>query len=277
MTKMFGAFAPSGRAVKLFCAVLGLGGLDDPAHATPLAEDASAVCVQAAQAASKAEGVPLSVLLAISLNETGRRRDGAFRPWPWTVNMEGAGHWFDTPDQALAYAEKEFARGAVSFDIGCFQINYRWHGQHFASIQAMFDPMANATYAARYLRDLYVEHGSWETAAGAYHSRTPEFAQRYAARFNRFRSTLLAADGQELPEIPDIVLAAYGTDGAGDETPFADPVVPKPRVNKFPLLQAGGGASLGSLVPVTNGNGTNLFGPPASAVSGPDLAPMAIE
>ncbi|MCX8507381.1 MAG: lytic transglycosylase domain-containing protein [Rhodobacteraceae bacterium] len=222
--------------------------------------DESDICIQAAQIASQAEGVPLSVLLAIALNESGRRQDGAFRPWPWTVNMEGTGHWFDSPDQALAYAEQEFTRGATSFDIGCFQINYRWHGQHFASIQAMFDPMANATYAARYLRTLYIEQGSWEKAAGAYHSRTPEFADRYAARFNRFRSTLLAADGQEVPQIPDIVLAAYGTD-----TPAADFPLPTPRVNNFPLLRAGAGASLGSLVPVANGNGASLFAPPATA------------
>lgn len=277
MANLFGAIAPLNRGARLLCAVVGLGGSAVPAVATPLAEDASAICIRAAQAASKTEGVPLSVLLAISLNETGRRRDGAFRPWPWTVNMEGAGHWFDAPDQALAYTQQEFARGATSFDVGCFQINYRWHGQHFASIQAMFDPMANATYAARFLRDLYAEHGSWEAAAGAYHSRTPEFAQRYAARFNRFRSTLLAADGQELPQIPDIVLAAYGTDAAATETPVAEPVLPEPRLNKFPLLQAGGGASLGSLVPVTNGVGTGLFGPTASAMTSPDIDQVAVE
>ena len=191
--------------------------------------------------------------------------------------MEGAGHWFDAPDQALAYTEQEFARGATSFDIGCFQINYRWHGQYFASIQAMFDPMANATYAARFLRDLYAEHGSWEAAAGAYHSRTPEFAQRYAARFNRFRSTLLAADSEELPQIPDIVLAGYGTDAAAAEPPLAEPDLPEARVNRFPLLQAGGGGGLGSLVPVANGNGASLFGPPPSAMTGDDLALVATE
>lgn len=277
MTKMFGAFAPLYRGARLLCAVVGLGGFAVPADATPLAEDASAICTRAAQAASKAEGVPLSVLLAISLNETGRRRDGAFRPWPWTVNMEGAGHWFDAPDQALAYTQQELARGATSFDVGCFQINYRWHGQHFASIQAMFDPVANATYAARFLRDLYAEHGSWEAAAGAYHSRTPEFAQRYTARFNRFRSTLLAADGQELPQIPDIVLAAYGPGSVAAETPLAEPVPLEPRVNRFPLLQAGVGASLGSLVPVTNGVGSSLFGVSASAMSNPDPDQVAVE
>lgn len=259
MAKMFYAFKRLCHAPRLCGALLGLGCSGEPTLAAPLAENASAVCIQAADAASRAEGVPLSVLLAIALNESGRRRDGAFRPWPWTVNMEGAGHWFDSPDQALAYAEREFARGATSFDIGCFQINYRWHGQHFASIQAMFDPMTNATYAARYLRELYAEQGSWEKAAGAYHSRTPEFAEPYAMRFNQFRNTFLAADGQEVPQIP---MATYGSAAAP-----ADQIPSEPRVNNFPLLQAGGGASLGSLVPVANGSGANLFGPPAALVA----------
>jgi len=47
----------------------------------------------------------------------------------------------------------------------------------------MFDPDINATYAAKYLTELYHETGSWAQAAGYYHSRTPEYAQRYAKRF----------------------------------------------------------------------------------------------
>ena len=202
-----------------------------------------------------AEGVPLSVLTAISLNETGRKNGGAFRAWPWTVNLEGKGYWFGSREEALDFARKSYERGARSFDTGCFQINYRWHGEHFRSIEEMFDPLANALYAARFLRTLYAEKGSWDGAAGAYHSRTPEFAARYAARFSRFREKLAGAepgDGADIPEIPDIVLAANGG------VPTATDAVA--RVNAYPLLQSGAGASLGSLVPIDNGAGTGLWG-----------------
>ena len=131
------------------------------AQALP-APDSSVLCEQAAAEASQREGVPLSVLRAIALNESGTRRQGHFRPWPWTVNMEGKGMWFGSREDALTYAQKEFDRGARSFDIGCFQINFRWHGQHFASIDHMFEPLANAVYAARFLRSLFIEQGSWE-------------------------------------------------------------------------------------------------------------------
>ncbi|OOY14635.1 hypothetical protein BMI85_18440 [Thioclava sp. DLFJ4-1] len=193
------------------------------------------LCEAAAKQASRESGVPYAVLMAISLNETGRKGADSFEPWPWTVNMEGAGHWFDNRDLALAYVFKEFKRGARSFDVGCFQINFKWHGQHFSSIEGMFDPLENARYAAQFLKSLYAESGDWKKAAGAYHSRTPEHANSYATRFARFYAklegrsgpndvmTTSAAAASPLPDIPDIVLAQ-----SASQT--------QRRENRYPLL-----------------------------------------
>lgn len=204
--------------------------------------DASAVCDNVASEAARRTGVPLSVLKAISLTETGRKRGGALRPWPWTVNMEGEGHWFESADEARAYVYREYKRGARSFDVGCFQINYRWHGEAFRSIEEMFDPLANALYAARLLQGLHAEKGDWGRAAGAYHSRTPEFANRYQARFERLYAGLAEASERDIPDIPDIVAVA---NGAGVLSAAA-------RVNRYPLLQTGASTGLGSLVPLGN-------------------------
>ena len=227
----------------------------------------SAMCERVAEEASRQTGVPVSVLKAISLTETGRKLEGSFKPWPWTVNMEGAGHWFDTLDEARAYVFQEFKRGARSFDVGCFQINYKWHNQAFSSIDEMFDPLHNALYAAKFLGELYGETGSWEKAAGAYHSRTKEFADRYAARFTDLRQRFAQEDGKPLsafapsvsamttvpgqmpygdvPEIPDIVLAMNGPDKAPAP----------PRVNSYPLLKRSGGAA----PPLGSAPGASLF------------------
>ncbi len=159
--------------------------------ARPLgANETAAVCDRAAVAAAQESGIPVDVLRAIALNETGRNIDGALRAWPWAVNMEGEGHWFPSFPEALRFSETRLSQGAVSFDIGCFQINYRWHGQAFASLEAMFDPAENARYAARFLSQLYAETGDWSLAAGAYHSRTPERAARYRTRFEQIRASL---------------------------------------------------------------------------------------
>ena len=232
-----------------------------PAEASTGA-DLSVICDQVAAEAARRTGVPVSVLKAISLTETGRKRGGAFRPWPWTVNMEGKGVWFETEDEARAYVYKEFKRGARSFDVGCFQINYKWHGKAFRSIEEMFDPLANALYAARFLTELYAEKGSWGKAAGAYHSRTPEYANRYQARFEGFHTKLAADQESDIPEIPDIVQVA----NAGTQA-YAELSVP--RINRYPLLKTGNSGGLGSLVPLGNGGGASLFAGrvPASGVN----------
>lgn len=222
--------------------------------------DSSVICDQVAAEASRRTGVPISVLQAISLTETGHKRGGAFRPWPWTVNMEGKGVWFETEDEARTYVYKEYKRGARSFDIGCFQINFKWHGKAFRSIEEMFDPLANALYAASFLTELYAEQGSWGKAAGAYHSRTPKYANRYQARFERLHASVAGGQSDGIPEIPDIVRVA----NEGAEA-YADLSVP--RVNHYPLLQTGNFAGLGSLVPLGNGGGASLF-PGAAQPSG---------
>jgi len=217
--------------------------------------DPSQLCEIAAQRAARATGVPIAVLRAISLTETGRRRGGQTVPWPWTVNMEGKGEWFADPASAQTYVDAHFRRGARSFDVGCFQLNYKWHGKGFTSIEQMFDPEANALYAARFLADLYREMGDWSRAAGAYHSRTPQYATRYRKQFDRFLARLGAGH-----------LAGPDSPAASFPAPLESlPEIAEPRVNTFPLLQAGGAVhGMGSLVPLAAQAGPGLFGPRAN-------------
>ena len=197
--------------------------------------DVSLLCDHAARVASDAEGVPLDVLQAISRTETARPGAAELQPWPWTVNMEGTGRWFESEDEARAYVFAHFKRGARSFDVGCFQINYKWHGQAFRSIDEMFDPVRNARYAARFLMQLFNETGDWSAAAGAYHSRTPTYAKSYAAKFDRIRDAV-PGDDPHKPASRDIDLTR--TD---ERAPFI----------------GNGQIALGSLVPVSlSGTGT---------------------
>ncbi len=201
----------------------------------------SAICDQAAVVVAEETGVPLDVLRALTRTETGRGKRSD--PWPWTVNMEGKGVWFDGKDDAMAYVFRHFKRGARSFDVGCFQINYKWHGQAFDSIEQMFEPLPNARYAAKFLTQMYRETGNWTDAAGAYHSKTPSYAKKYRARFTKIKGGL----GPK----PETQLAGRSAGGAA-------PVLPSARRKKpafaYPLMVAGqGGGALGSLVP-TGGN-----------------------
>lgn len=227
------------------------GGIFPPQSAHASAHTAQ-ICDDAARYAAQNSGVPLSVLQAITRTETGRRRNGETQPWPWTVNMEGKGVWFTTEDEARAYVFKHFKRGARSFDVGCFQINYKWHHKAFRSIDEMFDPRANAAYAAKFLSDLYRETGDWSRAAGAYHSRTPKYATKYRARFDALRARLQGNPPKKAPDKTPTQVAQAAVKPA------------RPRVNTFPLLQAGSG-QMGSLVPLQHSNSRGLFAPKEEA------------
>jgi hypothetical protein len=192
------------------------------------------LCRDAAAMAASEVGVPESVLVAITLVETGRNQGGALQPWPWTVNADGEGHWFSDRESAIRFAEGLLRDGKTSFDIGCFQINYRWHGDSFASVAAMFDPLANARHAARFLAELARDRDGWSSAAGAYHSRTPDFAARYRIRFDAILADL---DAGMLPELQ----------------PPRDTISPEPRAARYehPFLQVRDAPRTpGSLVPL---------------------------
>ena len=133
----------------------------------------SSLCDEASRIASKEFGIPEQIMLAITRTETGRSHQGATYPWPWTVNLEGRGLWFDTQAEALAFVFDHFKTGTRNFDVGCFQINYRWHGAAFASIDQMFDPMANARYAASFLTSLYAKSGDWAAYSGVMRPPVP--------------------------------------------------------------------------------------------------------
>jgi len=200
--------------------------------------DPAQICDAAAQQVAAETGVPLSVLRAITRTETGRGKNGTLKPWPWTVNMQGKGVWFDTEEQARVYVFRHFKKGARSFDVGCFQINYRWHGQAFNSIEEMFDPLINTRYAAEFLGKLFAETGDWTRAAGAYHSRTQKYARRYMKRYAQIHANL-----------PDTVVALEPL------APAPQPrKPPAPRVNSFSLLTGTArSGQLGSLMPDTQG------------------------
>ncbi|MGV6804949.1 MAG: transglycosylase SLT domain-containing protein [Ruegeria sp.] len=151
---------------------------------------ASNICDEVAFRAARATGVPLQILQAITRVETGRKMGDEFEPWPWVINLAGEGFWLETREAALKLAEYQVKRGRENFDVGCFQVNYRWHGNAFENLSAMFDPDENALYAAKFLVRLYGELKNWDEAVGAYHSRKGKYAARYKIRFRRIYASL---------------------------------------------------------------------------------------
>ena len=148
--------------------------------ATTLASPQTA-CRRAIAAAEISHGIPTGFLLAIGRVESGRLdpQSGSVQPWPWTIDVDLKGTFFEARADAVAYVEAAQQAGIQSIDVGCMQVNLLQHPTAFATVEDAFDPVINANYAARFLVDLQHESGDWITAAGLYHSRTEALAAPY--------------------------------------------------------------------------------------------------
>jgi len=162
-------------------------------------------CNNAAEAAAAQTGVPLPVLKAVTLAETGQARPNSpFEPWPWAVQSQNRGHWFASADEALDFINTLLSSGEDNIDVGCFQLNIHWHRANFSSLRQMLDPTANAAYAAQFLRDLFSESGSWRSATGAFHSKNTSLSEPYLTRLEKLYTVHLA---QAVPP-PEVHVAA---------------------------------------------------------------------
>jgi hypothetical protein len=142
------------------------------------------LCRSAMAMAEKSNGIPPHLLAAIAHVESGRRdpQTGAVHPWPWSANAEGQGFFYESKAEAVAAVRAMQARGIQSIDVGCGQINLMHHPTAFPSLEVAFDPMANANYAARFLKELFGQTGDWTKATAMYHSATPEIGAEYQHR-----------------------------------------------------------------------------------------------
>ncbi len=140
-------------------------------------------CAQAGNAAEAAGQLPANMLVSIGMVESGRA-DGLGRvaPWPWTVNIDGAGHYFASKADAVAFTRLAQSSGAGDIDVGCFQVSLNYHPDAFADLETAFDPTANAAYAAKYLNRLKAQTGSWNAAIADYHSAEPDLGLPYQRR-----------------------------------------------------------------------------------------------
>ncbi len=146
------------------------------------AAPAAAGCVASLVQAATRHGVPPDLMLAIGHAESGWKA--------FAVNSAGTSHFPQTAAEAVALVLREQARGVDSIDVGCGQINLRWHADAFDDLSDAFDPEHNAEYAARFLAELNAVHGDWTTAVARYHSSDPEAQQAYLSRVHQ-RLTVL--------------------------------------------------------------------------------------
>jgi hypothetical protein len=152
--------------------------------ATPAAAatDDIGACLGHIASAETSNDIPEGVLRAIGFAESGRAVDGRRGAWPWTVNAQGQGHYFESKSAAIAFVQGLQAQGVKVIDVGCMQVNLYYHPKAFDSLEDAFDPATNVAYASKFLLWLHDETKDWATASRYYHSRNPSLGRAYAAR-----------------------------------------------------------------------------------------------
>ena len=172
---------------------------------TPLsAQSTVRDCEELATQIGQEAGLPQHLLPAIARIESGRSLNGKHKAWPWALNHAGKGLYFETKTAALDYLRIATAKGRSNIDVGCMQINHYWHGQEFKSLERMIDPFQNVTYAAKFLRQLYKQHGSWADAVQHYHSSDENRGTRY---FNGFTNSVKTMNSTASNSIVNLTIA----------------------------------------------------------------------
>lgn len=169
----------------VFCLIVGTTGILSAPDQT---------CKRLIPVIAKEMGVPPSLLLAISFVESGFN--------PYVLNHDGESLSFSSPGESLDYAQKQITQGNTNIDIGCMQINWKSHKDKFNNPRELLIPTTNIRYAARFLKSLYQELGSWSKAVSAYHSRKPKKSKSYLIKIAQFIQNQRGSYNDQTPSYP---------------------------------------------------------------------------
>lgn len=140
------------------------------------------------QAIAAQMGVSARILYAVALTESGQTRLSAphWRPWPWTLNIEGEGHYFASRHDAWRALRQALSEDKGSVDIGLMQVNWRYHWRALGSPWQSLDPYHNLRVGADILKDCHPEARDWWDRVGCYHApNDPTRAHAYLERVRR--------------------------------------------------------------------------------------------
>jgi hypothetical protein len=137
--------------------------------------------------------LPEYTLHSISLQET-RKAHSEHQigiVWPWTVTSRGRGYHFNNRDEAITFAKLQIDAGNDSIDVGCMQINLKYHPNAFASIEEAFSPKHNVAYGAKLLKENYDRSKNWNAAIGLYHSAQEDRSMEYQKMVGRIHASIV--------------------------------------------------------------------------------------
>jgi soluble lytic murein transglycosylase-like protein len=137
-------------------------------------------CFTIASKVAEKYNIPVKYLNAIISVET--------KGLPWSVSHDlEKGKQFKTKEEAVKYSKTLINRGFTNVNIGCTQLNWKWHKKSAGnSVTKLLDPYTNVKLAAEYLVYLNKKEKSWMKSATAYHSYTPRYRNIYKRKLLKY-------------------------------------------------------------------------------------------
>lgn len=156
-------------------------------NATEFNSSDTLYCLNAIKLFEIKYNIPKNFLYLISLVESGKYNKNSKRlqPWPWTANIEGKSRFFNTKNELIKAIKMYLANGKENIDIGCNQVNYKYHKHNFLSLEQMVSPYHNVGYSAYYLASNYRKTNNWQDAVAMYHSKNPHHSSKYIRKINK--------------------------------------------------------------------------------------------
>lgn len=136
------------------------------------------------------EGVPVKILYAMALAESGKYYKSKLLPWPWTTNISGQGIYCVSQAKCINLSREAIGKGK-SVDINIMQVNWHWHHHRFSSLEAAWEPMVSLSVGAEILREHFERTKDWWLSVGLYHSPANKLrAKAYRERVQKHWRTL---------------------------------------------------------------------------------------
>lgn len=137
-------------------------------------------CTDHALEAERQYQIPAGLLVSLSLVETGM----GGKPQPFVINDDGRAVRAETMEEASRHIRDRAGRLREGLFVGCMQLSVTYHARNFKPVEHILDPRQNVFYAARYLKRLRAEMGSWTKAVGRYQGGSREQRLAYVCKVN---------------------------------------------------------------------------------------------
>ena len=173
--------------------------LSDTSYTTSMPQNYE-LCQIAIKEIETSHHIKENLLTTIASVESGRyiSKIGKRQPWPWTIHAEGKGYYYQTKQEAITKVKQLQTEGITNIDVGCMQINLKYHGKAFKNLDEAFDPKKNVSYSASFLQKLNKKNKNWQKTAMQYHSKNITRGLNYKNRLETHYAKFVRTDTSSL-------------------------------------------------------------------------------